>query len=135
WEEAIPDHVSWDDFLTNPARKWAEVRWVARKVFMTRDELVARFPECGKTVPLDHAKDPNGGDDADQQWAKATVDEIWDKASRKAIWISKGYTERALDERPDPLGLQDFFPCPRPLLGTTGPRTIIPTPDYVQYES
>jgi hypothetical protein len=39
-----------------------------------------------------------------------------------------------LDERDDPLGLQDFFPCPRPLLATTGPDRLVPTPDYVFYE-
>lgn len=136
WEEAVPDHVSWNDFLTNPARKWAEVRWVGRRVFMTRDELKARFPQCGAEVPLDHSRDADRKDgEADEQFAKATVWEIWDKATRQAIWINTGYTARPLDQRPDPLGLKDFFPCPRPLLGTCGPNSIIPTPDYVQYES
>ena len=136
WEEAVVDHVSWDDFLHNPARSWAEVRWVARTVFMTREELVERFGEdIGRQVPLDHGPEERSapGDDH-QQFKKAAVYEIWDKPSRTAVWISRGWTEAPLDQREDPLGLADFFPCPRPLLGTTAPDSLIPTPDYVYYE-
>ena len=135
WEEAVVDHVSWDDFLHNPARTWSEVRWVARTVFMTREELVARFgEEAGGQVPLDHGPEEGSGPADDRQWKKAAVHEIWDKPSRQAIWISRGWTEAPLDVRADPLGLADFFPCPRPLLGTTAPDSLIPTPDYVYYE-
>ena len=136
WEEAVADHVCWDDFLHNPARTWPEVRWVARIVFMTREELVDRFgEEIGGEVPLDHG--PEDGSDPSgehQQWKKAAIYEIWDKPSKTAIWISKGRTEGPLDQREDPLGLADFFPCPRPLLGTTAPGGLIPVPDYVYYE-
>lgn len=139
WEEVVLDHVSFDDFLHNPARKWAEVRWVGRKAYMSRDELVARFgDELGKLIPLDHGSGETQGDkssESDSQWAKATIYEIWDKPSRKAIWISKEYTAGTLDERDDPLGLKDFFPCPRPVLGTTTPDSIIPVPDITYYES
>ena len=136
WEEAVVDHVCWDDFLHNPARTWAEVRWVARTVFMTREELVERFGEdIGGEVPLDHGPE-DGAADADdhQQWKKAAIYEIWDKSSRTAVWISKGWSEGPLDQREDPLGLADFFPCPRPILGTTAPDSLIPVPDYVYYE-
>ena len=134
WEEAVVDHVSWDDFLHSPARQWSEVRWVARIAYLTRDELVKRFGDkLGKAIPLDHGEDKDNGP-GDQQFKKATVYEIWDKPSRQAIWISKGYSEAPLDVRDDPLGLQDFFPCPRPILATTGPDSIIPTPDYAYYE-
>lgn len=137
WEEVAVDRIGWADFIHSPARTWPEVRWVGRIVCMTRDELVARFGEAiGKAVPLDHGReDDPGPDDQKEQWAKAAIYEIWDKTTRRAVWISKGWTEGPLDLRDDPLGLQDFFPCPRPLLGTTGPSGLIPTPDYVYYES
>ena len=136
WEEAVVDHLCWDDFLHSPARTWAEVRWVARTVFMTREELVARFgEEIGGEVPLDQGSEEGARDGGDhQQWKKAAIYEIWDKPSRRAVWISKSWTEGPLDQREDPLGLQDFFPCPRPLLGTTAPDGLVPTPDYVFYE-
>ena len=139
WEETIFDHVSWDDFLHSPARKWQEVRWVSRIAYLTRDELVARFgDDLGKKIPLDHGStdtDRSDQGDTDSQWAKAAVYEIWDKPSRKAVWISKAYTAAVLDARDDPLGLKDFFPCPEPALGTTAPDSIIPIPDVVFYES
>jgi hypothetical protein len=136
WEEAVVDHVCWDDFLHNPARTWAEVRWVARTVFMTREELILRFgEEVGGEIPLDHGpEDRAGSPDENQQWKKAAIYEIWDKPSRTALWISRSWTEGALDRREDPLGLADFFPCPRPILGATAPDSLIPTPDYVYYE-
>lgn len=134
WEEVSIDHVSWDDWLHNPARKWAEVRWVARMAYMTRDELVARFgADVAKAVPLDHgAADKKDGEsgDQDQQFAKATVYEIWDKTARTVFWISKGYPDGPLDQRPDPLRLKDFFPCPRPALATRSPGSILPFPDH-----
>jgi hypothetical protein len=135
WEEVVIDHVNWDDFLHSPARQWAEVRWAARIAYLTRDELVSRFgAELGKAIPLDHAADSDKGGPEDSQFKKAAIYEIWDKPSRRAIWISKAYPDRALDARKDPLGLQDFFPCPRPVLATTGPDSIIPTPDFAYYE-
>jgi hypothetical protein len=135
WEEAACDHVSFDDFLHNPARKWAEVRWVARRAYLTREELIARFgEETGRSVPLDHAPDDASAMATPDQWKKAAVWEIWDKPSRKALWLSLAFPDRLLDERDDPLGLQDFFPCPRPALGTASPLSLVPTPDYVFYE-
>jgi hypothetical protein len=144
WEEVLVDHVHWEDFFTNPARTWKEVRWACRRSFLTRDELKARFKAKGangdKTIgedcPLDwKANAETDEKDRDTQFAKAAVYEIWDKTSRKAIWICKAYAEGPLDERDDPLELTDFFPCPRPLLATTGPDSIIPTADYNYYES
>jgi hypothetical protein len=133
WEEAVCDHVHWEDFGTNPARTWSEVRFVWRRCFMTRDELVDRFGEDkGQACPLDWKADGAGDQgDKDTQFAKACVYEIWDKVSRQVIWVCRAYSADCLDQRDDPLDLKDFFPCPRPLLASCGPDSIIPTPDYV----
>jgi len=138
WEEAIPDHVAYEDFLTDPARTWAEVRWVARRVFMTRDELATRFgADLGAQIPLDHGADGAGGEPdrggGEDRPAKAAIYEIWDKPSRRAIWISRAWPDAPLDEREDPLRLKDFFPCPAPALGTTAPGSLLPQPDYSYY--
>jgi hypothetical protein len=137
YEEVQCDHVAWKDWLTNPAREWAEVRWVARRVYMTKAELIERFgEEKAKLVPL--ATTPTGSDtatDAQRQANKtAEVYEIWDKPSKTAFWVSKGYTGGVLDEREDPLGLREFFPCPAPLNATVGPDSTIPVADYVMYQ-
>ena len=139
WEEVCIDHVAWEDWLSSPARTWAEVRWVARRVYMTRDELEARFGKrLAEDVPLDWHPDDISHEDAllprNQIFCRASVYEIWDKPSRKAIWIAKGYGDSVLDSRDDPLGLEDFFPTPRPLYATLTTDSLIPVPDYQQYK-
>jgi hypothetical protein len=53
YEEVQCDHVAWKDFLTNPSREWSEVRWVGRRVYMTKEELTKRFgAEKAKLVPI-----------------------------------------------------------------------------------
>lgn len=131
------DYVFWKDFRHSPARTWDEVTWVARRVYLSRGEGVERFGEDFKQVPLSHEpigldkmKD-NGSNVEDMK--KAVVWEIWDKSSKKAIWVAIGY-ERILDEKDDPLELDGFFPCPKPLFSTTTTDTLIPVPDYVLYQ-
>jgi hypothetical protein len=61
------------------------------------------------------------------------VYEVWDKSKKKVIWICKGM-DIALDERDDPLKLDEFFPCPKPIYATTTTGSLVPVPDYVQYQ-
>jgi len=131
------DYVYWTDFLHSPARTWDEVWWVSRWVYMTKEEGVERFGDVFKNVPL---TDQNDDIDAkNPMTAKATygkkakVAEIWNKRTKKVCWVAKGYPQ-ALDERDDPLELEEFFPCPKPLLATTTNGSMIPVPDYCEYE-
>ena len=131
------DYVYWTDFLHSPARTWDEVWWVSRWVYMTKDEGIERFGDVFKNVPL---TDQNDDIDAkNPMTAKATygkkakVAEIWNKRTKKVCWVAKGYPQ-ALDERDDPLELEEFFPCPKPLLATTTNGSTIPVPDYCEYE-
>jgi hypothetical protein len=39
-----------------------------------------------------------------------------------------------LDSKPDPLRLDDFFPCPKPLYATVTNGSLVPVPDYCQYQ-
>ena len=137
YEEVLCDHVAWKEFLTNPCREWADVRWVSRRVYMTRQELIERFGDkVGKEVPLDSANkgDDKESDDPDSKFKKACVYEIWDKPSRTVYWVNKGLTGKPLDVREDPLGLSGFFPCPPPLNATTAQDSTLPIPDYVFYQ-
>jgi hypothetical protein len=137
YEEVQCDHVSWKDWLTNPAREWAEVRWVGRRVYMTKAELTERFgAEMAKNVPITTtATGTDTAEDAQKQSSQTgEVYEIWDKPTKTAYWVCKGYTGGVLDKREDPLGLTNFFPCPPPLNATTANDSTIPVADYVQYQ-
>lgn len=139
FEEVAHDYVAWRDYLMSPAKTWREVRWVARKVQMTRAELIERFgEEIGNAVPLNARLRQDNPDTPEARFrdgmaARAEVYEIWDKAERKVCWIAKGY-EAPLDEREDPLRLREFFPCPKPLFATITTDSLIPTPDFLLYK-
>lgn len=135
--ERVPiDHVAHADFGTNAARTWFEVRFVWRRSYMPRKALIKRFgKKIGQRVPLDWRAPGERSDDSPaEQFDKAMVYEIWDKDSRKVFWISKGHPDAPLDVKDDPLGLKDFFPCPKPAYGTLGGHEVIPVPDYVYYQ-
>lgn len=134
---ACVDAVFWEDFRQSPARLWEEVTWVARRVYMTRDDGIERFGENFKKVPLSH--EPIGlqemkdsGDDC-EHLKKAKVWEIWDKSTKSVIWVVEGYP-KILDKKDDPYGLDSFWPCPKPLYATQTTDTLVPVPDYSLYQ-
>lgn len=133
YEEALTDYVHWQDFGHNIARVWEEVTCVWRKVYLDRNELTERFGPVAATIPLDHKPENMSGAKVDNGVGKATIYELWDKSEQKAVWFHKDVPQ-FLDERPDPLKLEGFFPCPRPLLANLANDSLIPVPDYVQYQ-
>lgn len=138
-ERVIWDYVHWLDFFHSQARNWYEVRWVAKRAYMTRSELIERFgEELGNLVELTGtptAKSKKRLSQEDQQFLlQGEVFELWDLESKTVYWVSPGYPDGLLDEKPDPLHLEGFFPCPKPLLATTSTDSLYPTPDYKIYE-
>lgn len=136
YECAPCDYVHWKDFGHIPARTWEEVPAVWRCVYMGREALIERFgEELGKKIPLDtkpEALKKQGGTQGDTQY-EACIYEIWDKKTGKAYWLSKSMPEM-LDERDDPLELENFFPCPKPLYATLTTDTLVPVPDFTLYQ-
>lgn len=136
YECAPVDYVHWKDFGHTIARTWEEITAVWRKVYMDRDSLNERFGEdIGKKIPLDTKPDDLkktvGGGSAEMY--QALIYEIWDKPSGKALWLSKSLGE-IVDERDDPLELDGFYPCPKPLFSTITTDSLIPVPDYKLYQ-
>lgn len=131
------DYVYWSDFIHSPARTWDEVWWVARAVYMTKEEGIERFGEVFNNVGLssqntdEDSKNPMTAKTTYEK--KAKVFEIWNKRTFKVCWVAKNYP-LSLDEVDDPLELEGFFPCPKPLMATTTTGSLIPIPDYCEYE-
>lgn len=132
YEEVKADYVHWKDFGHILARTWEEVPAVWRKVYMDRDELKSRKFRDWKTVPLDYNPQEDK-DTKEQEGNKATVYEIWDKTKKQVIWVHKS-VPTPLDILDDPLRIKGFFPCPRPLYATISTDSLIPTPDYLEYQ-
>jgi len=133
-EDACCDYVYWEDFYWSPARVWPEVRWVARRVFMTKDQLEARFgEEIARIVPLGNRKQSDSVNDQTVKhdpWSKAEVFEIWCKDHRKVYWYARG-ADVILDVVDDPLGLDNFFPCPKPVAANVTSSNFMPRADYI----
>ena len=137
YECAPVDYVHWKDFGHSVARTWEEVTLVWRKVYMSETAVSERFgEEIAKKIPYDSTPedlkraDRNAQTDIKQQ---ACVYELWDKEEGVALWFSKSMKE-PLDTKSDPLKLQQFFPCPKPLFATLTNETLIPVPDFTLYQ-
>lgn len=135
YECAVVDYVHWRDFGHSQARTWDEVTCVWRWVFMGYDALVERFgEEKAKRIPLDQGPEPlNAYNESKKSQNRAKICELWDKETLKVYWFSKSVPD-FIDVREDPLDLEGFFPCPKPLYATTTSDNLIPVPDFTLYQ-
>ena len=129
------DYVHWRDFGHTIARTWEEVTAVWRRVYMSRPALVERFgEEMGYKIPLDTKPDDlKQSYKSDDGVYEAVIYEVWDKETGKVLWISKSLG-KIVDERDDPLGLENFWPCPKPLYATLTTDSLEPIPDFTIYQ-
>jgi hypothetical protein len=136
YECAPVDYVYWRDFGLTVARTWEEVTAVWRKVYMERAALVERFgEELGGKIPLDTKPETSKAfnEKMGEMAREALIYEIWDKATGQVIWLSKSMG-KILDTRDDPLQLENFWPCPKPMFSTLTTDSLIPVPDFVLYQ-
>jgi hypothetical protein len=137
FECAPVDYVHWRDFGHNVARTWEEVTIVWRKVYMTRPALERHFGDDAKDIPLDATPEEfsklKGSTDSDSVQKRALIFEIWDKDTGECVFLSKSVSKiiRAI---PDPLELEEFFPCPPPLYATLTTDSLVPLPDFTLYQ-
>ena len=135
YECAPTDYVHWKDFGHSVARTWEEVTKVWRWVYMSEEALKERFgDELAKKVPLDSSPEQlNKYAQTNKTNDKAKVCELWDKEKGRVYWFTESYPEM-LDDRDDPLELEGFFPCAKPLYATTTSDSLVPVPDFVLYQ-
>jgi hypothetical protein len=131
----VIDHLDRGDFLHEPARKWAEVGWVAKRAWLARRQVRERFGDAAaKAVTLKKPEDGKGEaqipDYAGER--KAEIWEIWSKTKGLVVWVSPG-VEEVLDIKEPFLKLDRFFPCPKPAYATLERRSLIPVPDFYYY--
>ena len=136
YECAPVDYVAWRDFGHTIARTWEEVTAVWRKVYLGRPALVERFgEELGGKIPLDTKPETTKtfNEKMGEGSHEACIYEIWDKTTGEVIWLSKSMG-KILDTKPDPLKLENFWPCPKPLYATITTDSLIPVPDFALYQ-
>jgi hypothetical protein len=153
-EEVKVGPTEWRRFLIAAGHGWNQAPWIAFETPMTRTKVIERFGQekadamafndkglSGQSrAPGDDEKNNNlMGDDTDSgaqnnnPFDTANVWEIWNRESGEVIWWCKECPE-LLDKSEDPLGLEHFFPTPKPLLATTKGQQMTPRPDIRYYE-
>jgi hypothetical protein len=131
------DYVHFKDWKCGTARYWLEVPWVSRRVYFTRKQAEKRFGKekankLGYTYNAQDRKDKGKQDSPKQQ---CVIEEIWDKENKEVVWFSEDYPDDVLDVKSDPLKLENFFPCPRPLRAVWTTQSFIPKALYSQYRA
>lgn len=140
WQQAKCVRIPYDRYRQGKADMYGQVPWVARFKGFTRDELRAIpgiDPKVADAVPLDMSQGEIGEEKTEAErspFKMAGVWEIWDKDSRQVFYVAPGYLDGPLAVVPDPLGLLDFLPCPRPLIAIRRLSSTAPIVPYDQYK-
>jgi hypothetical protein len=127
------EYVHWQDYRESPSRRPEDATWRARRHLYTRDDLVGRGFKDAYEVPLSWTPDSGDDNDFDEIYSRAEVWEIWDKVTRKRLFIATGYKE-VLAEDDDPYQLINFFPTPTPMIAVRTNNTSIPVPEFTLYQ-
>src|SRR6185369_264158 len=134
-ERVCIDQADRKDFLCEPARKWKDCDWVAKRSWLTEPAAKKRFkPHSGdayKNLTYSVRKDAEA--DSDDGASKAGIWELWCKSQNKVVWVSEG-ADVCLDEGSPHLKLEGFFPCPKPAFATVERRSLVPVPDMLFYK-
>jgi hypothetical protein len=132
-ERVAYEHVDRRDFLHDPAREWAEVKWVAKRSFLNDRAGKQRFGEEWDRVRKEERKGESYGDGKGEKTGE--VWEIWHREEGAVAWVSphQDAAGDVLDIQPPPFDLAGFFPCPEPAYSTVEPHTLRPVPDFVFY--
>jgi hypothetical protein len=127
------EYVDRKDFLIDPARTWREVDKVAKRSWLTEEEMEERFKKTSGDAYKRAAYEARKDDDGEECEKKAGVWEIWCKSENCVCWVAEG-VDICLDMGEPHLNLEDFFPCPRPAYATVQRRSLIPVPDMLFYK-
>jgi hypothetical protein len=130
-ERVCKEHLDRRDFRHEPARKWAETGWVARRAWLNREQGLKRFGDAWLKVKLTEKRSEK--DDEYKGEKKGEAWELWHKGHNCVVWVTDGIDE-VLDIQPPPLNLEGFWPCPRPAYGTVKRGTLTPIPDFLYYK-
>jgi hypothetical protein len=127
------EYVHWQDYRESPSRRPEDAMWRARRHLFTREELVGRGFDHAEEVPLNWMPEREDISDIDELYNRAEVWEIWDKVKRRRLFVATGYKDVLADDD-DPYTLENFFPCPTPLIAVRTNNTSIPVPEFTLYQ-
>lgn len=116
------------DFIADAEKVgiWENCTWVARVIDMTKKEVAAQFGKRVSDMLIDDDRKP---DDKNTK-----VYEIYDKQSKKILYICRAFIDEVLKEVDLP-DLAYVLPMPKPIYTTQTNDSLIPVPDYSEIKS
>lgn len=155
-EQTYTRYWPWRDVVMSPAPTWMDVRWIAYRHFMAREDAQKHLPAEVVEQLAFHVEGVQGEDNTDGALGtdvsssseddaqkgrptmgdvrpRAVVWEIWLKEGRQVLWLAEGYSKGLAHVEPDPYGFKDFWDCPKPLVATARGQTSVPRPDMAYY--
>lgn len=148
WERVNTDWVPWDEFLWGQDRTWDRVPWMAFLAKMPMKELIDFLgEEEAKKIPMNSARhEREGSREKAHPWDRADVWEVWHKESKQVFFVVDGHPTVlrpiALEEGDgpgqvaangginDPLELEGFWPCQKPMFANLTTSKLIPVASY-----
>ncbi len=129
-ERVITSYFDPADFLADSEKVgiWEDAGWAARKIWMTKQEVIDAFGEEVKNLIVEPGE-------KDYQGKDTLIYKVWDKETAKIYWISKECKTRFLKVSDDLLKLPGFFPFPKPIFATQRNDSLLPVPDYAEIKA
>jgi len=133
------EHIQYDEFLIGEGKEWSDVRWIAFKQCMDKAQIEEKFgKEVSEKITYGEVDRENTGESYNTDEKKyedgyAEIWEVWDKDTKKIIFVAKCHDE-VLSVEEDNLKLSDFWSIPEPLYSVIDPSCMIPVPLYAIYE-
>lgn len=144
-ESVVADLVNPTDLFFDPKKTVEEIKWVARRLKLTREDFKKRFPDVDENNYTFSAVSTSGEGEAEKPATSddkrlpndtdvCEVFEIWDKKSRKIYF----YCATVGNGSDDLLGIAEYpcnidFPCPMPLMYDQYPTTIFTPSRHAQF--
>ena len=142
YAEVTCEHVPWRDYRRGPGRFRGELPWEAFRHYLSKDEIAKLIDGTDiniEDIPLNYSSDGSTDkrekDPKSDVFKRGMVWEIWDKDSKKVLFICQDYHERVLKSEDDPLQLTNFFCTPKPLQAIEQTASLIPVTPLRIYES
>jgi len=124
------DSLKYDEYLCSTAESEKDVWWKARRHLLTRKDIYDRFGYSAGDFELQFKP----YDKNETVLKRGEVWEIWDKNSKKRIFLLMNHqNHELLEEKDDPYKLECFFPCDE-ICFVTENNSVIPVPEYLVYK-
>jgi hypothetical protein len=142
------EHVSWQDFIMDPKKRFDEVEWVARRILFTKKRFKNFFPDASlaklsgtlgiKEIYFDDAFQTGINDLS----TYVEVWEYWDKTAKMQYYVSQQYNSNAegatryviAQRHIKNIEADHFFPCSAPPTTIYNGRDMLPMSDVWNYK-